>query len=94
MKDTPAVRYALIWNVLRWDLALQVHIARTERGWSIGELAERSGCPGRIIQAIENGNCKRVTLTHLAKLAGAFDVAVAVRFVPWSTFRATIYLTQ
>ena len=84
-------REFLLWNHLRWQLALKLHILRTTRGWSIDDLAGKSGVAPPTIKAIENGNCKRITGMHLAKLAAAFDVAVDVHIVPWSAFTVPAY---
>jgi len=65
-------------------IAFQIRLLREDRGWTQGELAERTGKRQEAISQWENPNYGRYTLSTLKDLAGAFDVALLVRFAPFS----------
>jgi transcriptional regulator with XRE-family HTH domain len=62
----------------------QIRAMRKQRGWKQVELARRTNQNQKTISDFENPNYARFTLTSLKKLASAFDVALIVRFVPFS----------
>lgn len=64
-------------------LAMQVHSLRAHRGWTQKRLALESGHTQPQISNFET-NCENVNLATLHKLAEAFDVALIVKFVPFS----------
>jgi transcriptional regulator with XRE-family HTH domain len=57
---------------------------RDREGWSQQELAERVEMTQNRISLLENPFKGKPTLTTLKRLAAAFDVALVVRFVPFS----------
>jgi transcriptional regulator with XRE-family HTH domain len=65
-------------------LAFQIRAIRDGRGWSQKELGQRVGMAQETISLLENPNYGRFTLRTLKRLASAFDVALVVRFVPFS----------
>jgi transcriptional regulator with XRE-family HTH domain len=65
-------------------LAFQIRSLREKEGWSQQRLAEKIGSNQNAIYRAENPNYGKQTLTTLKKIAAAFDVALAVRFVPFS----------
>jgi transcriptional regulator with XRE-family HTH domain len=65
-------------------LAFQVRSLREKEGWSQQRLAERICSNQNAIYRSENPNYGKQTLTTLKKIAAAFDVALVVRFVPFS----------
>ncbi|PKB78874.1 MAG: hypothetical protein BZY88_16255 [SAR202 cluster bacterium Io17-Chloro-G9] len=65
-------------------LAFQIKLMREDRGWTQDELARRTGKKQEAISQLENPDYGRHSLTTLKKLASAFDVALAVRLVPFS----------
>ena len=65
-------------------LAFQVRLMREDRGWTQEELGKRAEKKQESISQLENPNYGRYTLATLKKLASAFDVGLAVRFVPFS----------
>lgn len=65
-------------------LAFQIRLLRESRGWTQEELAQRTGQAQASISRLENPNYGRHSLTTLKRLAAAFDVAMAVRFVAFS----------
>lgn len=65
-------------------ISFQVRAIRQDRGWSQKELAGRVGMTQEGISRLENTDYGKFTLTTLKRLASAFDVALEVRFVPFS----------
>ena len=65
-------------------IAAQIRANRENRGWFQGELGQRAGMKQTQIARLENPNYEQFTLTTLRRLAEAFDVALLVRFVPFS----------
>lgn len=65
-------------------LAFQIRLLRESRGWTQEDLARRTGQAQQTICRLENPNYGRHSLTTLKRLAAAFDVAMAVRFVAFS----------
>jgi transcriptional regulator with XRE-family HTH domain len=64
-------------------LTSQIHSMRTSRGWSQDDLADKAGVSQPMISGWER-SCEGVRLTSLHKLAEAFDVALLVKFAPFS----------
>ena len=65
-------------------LAFQVRLLREARGWTQEQLAHQMGKRQETICQWENPNYGRYTLKTLNELAAAFDVALLVRFAPFS----------
>jgi transcriptional regulator with XRE-family HTH domain len=55
-----------------------------DRKWTQKELAKRARMAQETISRIENPNYGKLTLKTLKRLASVFDVALMVRFVPFS----------
>lgn len=55
-----------------------------ERNWTQQELAKRAGMKQERISVCENPNYGRFSLQTLKQIASAFDVALVVRFAPFS----------
>ena len=65
----------------------QLRVLRKGRGWSQAELGKRAcGRPQSSIGRIESEDYGNWNINTLIDLANAFDVALEVRFVPWSEF--------
>ena len=64
-------------------VAAQIAALRRQRGWNQSELASHAGVSQPRISNWEN-SCIGVRLDSLHKLAEAFDVALVVKFVPFS----------
>lgn len=72
---------------IRHGLAWQVRTMRTDRGWTQRDLARRCRTKQPVISNLENPNAKSpISLSLLERIASAFDVALLVRFEPWSDF--------
>jgi transcriptional regulator with XRE-family HTH domain len=89
-----------VWNALRdrayrdtfvdshiaTNLAAQIYALREARGWTQAELAERAGMAQARISVMENPSYEQFTLSTLKRLRAAFDVALVVKFIPFSEF--------
>lgn len=67
-------------------IAFQVRAMRDAREWTQSELGARTGKQQEAIARIEDPNYGNYTLRTLKLLALAFDVALVVRFEPFSRF--------
>lgn len=65
-------------------LAFQIRALRDREGWSQQRLAEKIDSNQNAVYRAENPNYGKQTITTLKKIAAAFDVALVVRFVPFS----------
>lgn len=91
-------RLTKLWNKLRnkqyrdsyvrtniaMGVPFQIRAMRKQRGWTQKELAQRAGKKQSWISAIECDDRYGYSITTLTELASAFDVAIMVRFVPFS----------
>jgi len=66
------------------SLAIQIRLLREKLGWTQEELAQRMGKRQETISQWENPDYGRYTLNTLKELASAYDVALLVRFAPFS----------
>jgi transcriptional regulator with XRE-family HTH domain len=78
-------RDGFVADALADGLAIQIYNMRTKNDWTQAELAEKVGTKQAAVCKWENGDSPR-SLTTLAKIASAFDVALIVKFVPFSEF--------
>lgn len=69
---------------LRNGLAFQIRGMRNSRGWTQAQLAGKCNSRQTLISRLENPDYGRYTIETLKKLASVFDVALLVRFVPFS----------
>lgn len=66
-------------------IATQIRLLREKEHWTQTELGQRTGNKEQsTISQLENPNYGRYALATLKRLATAFDVALVVRFVPFS----------
>lgn len=82
----PEARARLVESHLGKNLAFQLRALRDREQWSQSELARKLGMTQNAISRLESPNYGKATLTTLKRLAAAFDVALTVRFVPFSQF--------
>ena len=66
------------------NLAFQIRALRDREGWSQEELSKKVGMTQNAISRLENPFYGKPTITTLKRIATAFDVALVVRFVPFS----------
>jgi transcriptional regulator with XRE-family HTH domain len=62
----------------------QIFTLRDQRGWTQKELAQRAGMSQSRIPPLEDPNLENFEIGTLKRIASAFDVALVVRFVPFS----------
>jgi transcriptional regulator with XRE-family HTH domain len=67
-------------------IAAQLLTMREARGWTQKELGEKAGMADARISVMESPSYERFTLSTLRRLASALDVALIVRFAPFSEF--------
>lgn len=65
-------------------IAFQIRRLREDRQWTQAELAERTDKRQETISLWENPDYGNYSLSTLKELAGAFDLALMVRFAPFS----------
>lgn len=66
-------------------IPFQIRAMRKKQGWNQKELARHAGMTQARISVLENPSYEgAVNVKTLVKLASAFDVALVVRFVPFS----------
>jgi len=59
---------------------------RQSRNWTQLELAEILGTTQNVVSRLEDASYGKFSFQTLLKVAGAFDVALLTRFVPFSQF--------
>ena len=69
---------------IKTGLAFQIRALRERDGWTQVELGNRTNKAQESISQLENPDYGKHTISTLRKLADAFDVAILVRFVPFS----------
>jgi transcriptional regulator with XRE-family HTH domain len=65
-------------------VASQISMLRERHGWTQKELAQKAGMSQSRISALEDPNYENIEVGTLKRLASAFDVALTVRFTPFS----------
>lgn len=65
-------------------LAMQLQSLRVRRGWTQTDLAQKLGSGGQPKISKLETSCEGTNLSTLQKLADTFDVALVVKFVPFS----------
>ena len=65
-------------------ISAQINTMRQVRGWTQAELASRCNMRQPRISALEDPDFDNVEIGTLRRIASAFDVALTVRFVPFS----------
>lgn len=79
-----AYRDAFVEEHIGTGLSFQIRGIRTKLKLSQKQLAARIGTKQEAISRLENPDYGQFTLETLKKLASTFDVALIVRFVPFS----------
>jgi transcriptional regulator with XRE-family HTH domain len=79
-----AYRDAFVGAEISTTLPFQIRSIREKRGWTQGQLAQRSHHAQPTISKMERAGYDQFTLTTLKRLASAFDCGLLVRFVPFS----------
>lgn len=84
MMKGPEVRARFVESHLNKGIAFQAESLREKRGWTQQELADKLNSSQNSVYRLENPNYGKHTITTLRKVAAAFDVALIVRFAPFS----------
>ena len=77
-------REALAIEHVNTTIAIQIRKMRENSQWSQNDLADRLGKHQQTISQWENLDYGRHSITTLKALASAFDVALLVKFIPFS----------
>jgi transcriptional regulator with XRE-family HTH domain len=84
--SNPDVRHLYLDSSIRHLIATQLKSMREAREWSQIEAGQEVGMKQSAIARLEDPRYSRTTLSTLKRLAKAFDVALIVRFAPFSEF--------
>jgi transcriptional regulator with XRE-family HTH domain len=79
-----AYRQAFVASQINVGLPFQIRALREQNGWKQSVLAHKAGMLQPRISAMERPGEAKFNLETLRRLAAAFDVALVVRFVPFS----------
>lgn len=77
-------RDAYVEEHVKTSLPFQIKALRDQRRWTQGKLAREAKTTQTVISRIENPEYGHLSLNSLYKLAAAFDVALLIKFVPFS----------
>lgn len=77
-------RQQFVESNLNKGIAFQIRAIRDRLGWSQERLAEEVDMNQNAVSRLESSDYGKQTLTTLKRLAGALDVGLVVRFVPFS----------
>jgi transcriptional regulator with XRE-family HTH domain len=84
LQRSDRARQQFVESHLYKNLSFQIRGLRDREKWTQGELGQRVQMTQNSISKLENPFKARPTLTTLKRLAAVFDVALIVRFVPFS----------
>jgi len=82
--NDPEYRHQFVEEEINVGLAFQIRALRNRQKLTQDELAKLLGGKQSLVSSWENPNYGKYTLGTLKDLAKAFDVALLVRFVPFS----------
>jgi transcriptional regulator with XRE-family HTH domain len=82
--QSKAYRDAYVSADIADTITAQMIALRKKHGWSQKELAERANMKQSRISAIEDPEYENISIATLKRLASVFDVALTVRFIPFS----------
>lgn len=77
-------RDAFVEEHIDSGVAFQIRATREAQGWSQRELGRRAGMAQERVSVLEDPDYGRMSLSTLKRVASALDVALVVRFVPFS----------
>jgi len=84
LRRNAEARTRFVESHLAKNLAFQIRGMRDQNDWSQQELATKAGMTQNAISRLENPFYGKATITTLKRVATVFDVALVVRFVPFS----------
>jgi len=77
-------RDSYVYEHVRNGIPFQIRATRNARDWTQSQLGEASNKPRPVISRLEDPNYGKLTLKTLFEMASAFDMALLVKFVPFS----------
>jgi len=77
-------RDSYVYEHVRNGIPFQIRALRKKRNWSQAQLAKAAETSRTVITRIEDPNYGNLTLKTLYQIASAFDVALLVKFVPFT----------
>ena len=81
-----AYRQGYVSVHLRRGIARQIQIIREQRGWTQQDLAEKANKTQNTVSRWEDPSYGKFTINTLIELGSALDVALVVKFVPFSQY--------
>jgi transcriptional regulator with XRE-family HTH domain len=82
--ESKKFRDAYVYEHVRNGIPFQIRALRKDRNWSQLELAEAANTSRTVITRIEDPNYGKLTIKTLLQIASAFNVALLIKFVPFS----------
>lgn len=80
----PEYRQAYLRSNVDSSIAHQIQLNREARGWTQKDLAKKLNTGQSAVSRIESPGYGKISISKLLEVAEAFDVALEVKFVPWS----------
>jgi transcriptional regulator with XRE-family HTH domain len=69
---------------VKTSVPIQIYLLREQRHWNQSQLAERAKTTQTVISRLEDLDYGKLSISTLLKLASAFDIALLVKFVPFT----------
>jgi len=79
-------RHAYLAEHVRRGIAYQIRALRDHRGWNQGTFSKQLGKPQSVVCRLEDPSYGKFTVQTLLEIANVYDVALQVRFIPYSSF--------
>jgi transcriptional regulator with XRE-family HTH domain len=84
LRESRRFRDSYVYEHVRNGIPFQIRAMRKDLNWSQSELADAAKTSRTVITRIEDPNYGKLTLKTLFAIASAFNVALLVKFVPFS----------
>lgn len=83
MNELQTMKDEFHWRQATQTLPAQIRGMRAQKKWTQKELARRAGIHWSTVIRLED-DCSNASIRVLERIASAFDVALIIRFGPWS----------
>src|SRR5262245_4314689 len=77
-------RDAYVAEHVKTSVPIQIYLLREQRHWNQSQLAERAKTTQTVISRLEDIDYGKLSISTLLKLASAFDIALLVKFIPFT----------
>ena len=77
-------RDAYVAEHVKTHVPIQIYLLREQRHWNQSQLAERAKTTQTVISRLEDIDYGKLSISTLLKLASAFDIALLVKFIPFT----------